>query len=92
MKKNTNIPTKVSLRVVMIRHGEKPSKGDNLCPKGLSRALALPDVLDKKIGVPDFTYVPKLNTGDATSSARMFQTVTPFAVKHNLTINCSFKN
>lgn len=92
MKKHPHVPLNVSLRVVLIRHGEKPSKGDNLCPKGLNRALELPAVLDKMIGVPDFTYVPRINTGDATSSVRMFQTITPFAVKHGLTINSSCKD
>lgn len=81
----------VKLKVVIIRHAEKPEEGDNLCPKGLHRALALPAVLDTVTGVPDFTYVPRLNLGSTTRSARMFQTVTPFAVQHNLTINTSYK-
>ena len=33
------------LRVVIIRHGEKPEEGDNLSCAGLNRALALPAVL-----------------------------------------------
>ena len=82
----------VKLKVVIIRHGEKPSTGDNLCPKGLDRANLLPAVLDKIVGVPDFTYIPTVNTGKTTRVIRMLQTVTPFAVVHNLTLNSSFKN
>jgi hypothetical protein len=79
-----------TLRVVIIRHGEKPEKGDNLSCQGMNRALQLPNVLRQKFGVPDFTYVPALTCGTLTDHARMFQTVTPFAIKHNLTINSAF--
>jgi hypothetical protein len=82
----------IKLKVVIIRHGEKPSVGDNLCPKGLNRALALPAVLDTLTGVPDFTYIPKVNNGTETRAVRMLQTITPFAVAHNLTLNSSYKN
>jgi hypothetical protein len=86
------IPEGVILRVVIIRHGEKPAQGDNLSCQGLNRALALPAVLDTVTGKPDFTYVPELKTGGTkTSSVRMFQTVTPFAVQQNLVINSQFK-
>ncbi len=80
--------------VVIIRHGEKPAKGDNLCPKGLNRALALPAVLSKKFSIPMYTYVPAIKTGQGateTSDVRMFQTVTPFAVQYNLTVNSAYK-
>jgi len=82
----------IKLKVIIIRHGEKPSTGDNLCPKGLDRANLLPPVLDKIVGTPDFTYVPQVNTGKTTRSVRMLQTVTPFAVEHNLVLNTNFKN
>ena len=82
----------VKLKVVIIRHGEKPSTGDNLCPKGLDRANLLPAVLDKVISVPDYTYIPQVNTGKTTRSIRMLETITPFAVAHNLTLNSNFKN
>lgn len=81
------LPADVALRVVIIRHGEKPKKGDNLSCQGLNRALALPPVLYGKFGIPDFVYVPTMKTGKSTSSVRMFQTVTPFVVKYNLTVN-----
>jgi len=92
MKKAVKKSGDITLRVVIIRHGEKPTRGDNLCPKGLNRALALPAVLNKIMGEPDYTYVPKMETGISTSGVRMFQTITPFAVEHNLTINTNFKD
>ncbi len=85
------LPKDVVLRVVIIRHGEKPTSGNNLSCAGLNRALALPHVLDTVTGKPDFTYVPELNLGKKTTSARMFQTITPFAVAKNLTINSKYK-
>jgi hypothetical protein len=48
------------LRVVIIRHGEKPKTGDNLSCQGENRALALAKVLKTKFGRPDFTYVPAM--------------------------------
>ena len=77
-------------KLIIIRHGEKPVVGDNLSPLGLKRALLLPAVLHNKFGVPDFVYVPALAMDTHTSHARMFQTVTPFAVQYNLTINSKF--
>ena len=88
-----NSPEK-NLKVVIIRHGEKPADksdgGDNLSCQGQNRALQLPAVLIKKIGKPDYTYVPALKLDKNTAHSRMFQTVTPFAVKYNLTINSKY--
>ena len=53
--------------------------------------MELSTVLYKKIGVPDQIYVPALHTGKKTSIARMYQTITPFAVKYNLGINSKFQ-
>ena len=78
------------LKVVIIRHAEKPKSGDNLSCQGENRALQLPAVLFKKFGKPDYTYVPALKLGKSSNHARMFQTVTPFAIKHNLTLNSRF--
>jgi len=75
------------LRVVFIRHAEKPKVGDNLTCQGLNRALKLPAVLYAKFGVPTFTFVPSIGLGEATKHARMFQTVMPLAAKYNLVIN-----
>jgi hypothetical protein len=84
------------LKVVIIRHGEKPKKdndgkiGDNLSCAGMNRALKLPHVLHQKFGKPDYTYVPSLTCGTFTDHSRMFQTVTPLAVKYDLTVNSQF--
>ena len=88
------VPIKSSvLRVVLIRHGEKPASGDNLSCAGLNRALALPAVLNKLLPVPpNYTFVPLIGTdGKDTTSIRMLQTVTPYAVQHNLTINSDYE-
>src|SRR4029079_4070667 len=77
-------------RVIIIRHGEKPESGDNLSCKGLNRALQLSSVLNKKFGVPDYIFVPSINTGKSTGVARMYQTVVPLAVKYNLNINTKY--
>ena len=78
------------LTIVLIRHGEKPIQGDNLSPQGFNRALQLPTVLHNKFGVPDHVYVPAIGTDVTTTHARMFQTVTPFAIQYNLGINSKF--
>jgi hypothetical protein len=76
-----------NLRVVLIRHAEKPLKGDNLTCQGYNRSLKLPVVLVGKFGVPAFTYVPSLGVGEVTKHARMFETIVPLIVKYNLSIN-----
>jgi hypothetical protein len=81
---------KAGLKVVIIRHGEKPAEGDNLSCQGLNRSLQLPEVLHKKIGVPAYTYVPSPSLGKSTARARMYQTVVPFATKYNLAINTNY--
>ncbi len=84
--------SQTDLKVVFIRHGEKPEKGDNLTCKGLNRALQLPKVLHDKFGVPDYTYVPVLEMKKGTKHARMFETATPMAVKYNLVLNSKYAN
>jgi hypothetical protein len=81
------------LRVVIIRHGEKPEVGDNLSCAGLNRALALPVVLDKVFSTPpNYTFVPEIGIGGKrTTRMRMLQTVMPYAVQHNLTIDTNYE-
>ena len=79
-----------SLRVVIIRHGEKPNTGDNLSCKGENRALLLAEVLHQKFNVPDYLYVPSIGQKKSDSHARMFETIIPFAVKYGLKINSTF--
>lgn len=77
------------LKIVFIRHAEKPPKGDNLTCQGINRSLKLPAVINAKFGVPAYIFVPGLGLGEATKHARMFETVVPLAAKYNLTINSS---
>lgn len=81
-----------NLKVVIIRHGEKPQNGDNLSCQGQNRALQLAAVLHEKLNIPDEIYVPSLKSDDATKHSRMFQTITPFAVKYNLPINSKYSS
>ncbi len=78
------------LRLVFIRHAEKPRDGENLSCKGFNRSILLPDLLFKKFGVPTNIYVPSIDPGESTKHCRMFQTITPFAVKFNLAINSEY--
>lgn len=78
------------LTIVIVRHGEKPADGDNLSCQGLHRALALPAVLFKKFGRPDWAYAAQLEQGGSTQHARMFQTLAPYAVQQGLTVNTGF--
>ena len=80
-----------NLKIVFIRHAEKPEKGDNLTCQGLNRALLLPKLLNDKFGIPAYIFVPELGQGETTKHARMFQTIAPFAMKYNLVINTSHK-
>jgi hypothetical protein len=86
------IPKGPLLQIVIIRHGEKPTEGDNLSAEGLERALALPEVLNNLLPrPPHFTYVPRIGTDkEETTRVRMMQTVLPYAVQHNLTINSDY--
>ncbi|MGI4759355.1 MAG: hypothetical protein ACRYF0_01520 [Janthinobacterium lividum] len=86
------VPKGPLLQIVIIRHGEKPTEGDNLSTQGFERALALPAVLNKLLPrPPHYTYVPCIGTDkDATTRVRMMQTVLPYAVQHNLTINSDY--
>ncbi|MBB5635826.1 hypothetical protein HDE68_001714 [Pedobacter cryoconitis] len=84
------LTAKSQTKIVIIRHGEKQDQNENLSCKGLNRSLKLTSVLYKKIGVPAAIYVPSIGNGNKTSHSRMFQTITPFAVQYNISINSSF--
>jgi hypothetical protein len=79
-----------SLKVVLIRHGEKNDATGNLSCQGLHRALSLPAVLNAKFARPTHIYAPSLNDKKITGHARMFQTITPFAVQDSLAIDTKF--
>ncbi len=79
------------LKLVIIRHGEKQEKYENLNCMGLNRSLKLISVLNIKIGIPDYIYVPAVGNGSKTTHSRMFQTISPFAINYNLSINTNFE-
>lgn len=83
--------TDAGLKVLIIRHGEKPKNGENLTCQGENRARQIPAVLEKKFGKMDYLYVPTVvGRGDKTLHSRMFQTATPTAIRNGLEINSQF--
>ncbi len=78
------------LRVVIIRHGEKSESSNHLSCQGENRALQLPAVLYRKFNKPDYVYVPSTGIRNLMAHVRMFETIVPFAVKYDLTVNSEF--
>ena len=94
----TNPPAAASATVetlVCIRHGEKPpaSLGQLSC-RGLNRALALPDVLLKKFGQPQFIFAPnpteKIDGVPGYYYVRPLMTIEPTAIRCGLPVNTEF--
>ena len=79
-----------TLTVVIIRHGEKNDATGNLSCQGLNRSLLLPKVLNAKFHQFSYLYVPSASIGKSTGHARMYQTVTPLAIKDNLPVNSKY--
>jgi hypothetical protein len=79
------------LRLVFIRHAERPDNGDNLTCRGLNRSLLLPGVLFKKFGKATAIYVPSIKNGTTTKRGRMLQTISPYAIKYGLSINSAYE-
>jgi hypothetical protein len=85
----TNVET-----IVVIRHGEKPHGGlGQLNIRGLNRSLALPDVLLKKYGTPQFIFAP--NPSEKVDGAKYYYirplaTIEPTAIRCGLPINTEF--
>jgi hypothetical protein len=75
-------------QVIIIRHGEKPAAGNNLCPQGVCRADALASVFPKQFGTPAAIYAMAPDSEDG--SLRPIETVTPLANALGLTINSGF--
>lgn len=82
--------------IVCVRHGEKPPGGlGQLTPQGLQRALALPDVLLRKFGTPQFIFAPDpaqvINEDKGTYSyVRPLATIEPTAIRCGLPVNTEF--
>lgn len=86
-----SLPDSIPLRILIIRHGEKPDSGYNLNCKGWNRAIALPNAIIPQFGIPDLIYVPNMTTGKKTKTVRMYQTVIPMAIKYNLLVNSKYE-
>ena len=85
------LPANPDLRVLIIRHAEKPKTGENLTCQGENRARLLPATLSRKFGKIDYIYVPTVvSNGGRTLHARMFQTASPVAIHNGLDINSQF--
>ena len=84
--------------LVCIRHGEKPPGGlGQLTCRGLNRALALPDVLLKKYGTPQFVFAPnptqKVDSRNGSPDyyyVRPLMTIEPTAIRCGLPVNTQF--
>jgi hypothetical protein len=81
--------------IVLLRHGEKPEGGlGQLNCQGLNRALALPQVIAKEFGKPDFIFAPdpsdqKKDDGNFYDYVRPLATIEPTAIKFGLPVNAS---
>lgn len=82
--------------IVCVRHGEKPPGGlGQLTPQGFQRALALPDVLLKKFGTPQFIFAPDPaqtihEDKGVYSYVRPLATIEPTAIRCALPVDTEF--
>ena len=82
--------------IVMIRHAEKPDGGlGQLSCQGLNRALALPEVLLGKFGLPAVIFAPnpgvqKSDQGQNYNYIRPLATIEPTAIRAGLPVNTEF--
>jgi hypothetical protein len=88
----TNAPGQSVETIVCIRHGEKPqgSLGQLNC-RGLNRSLALPEVLLKKFGAPQFIFAPDpAQKVEGYYYIRPLATIEPTAIRCGLPVNTGF--
>jgi regulation of enolase protein 1 (concanavalin A-like superfamily) len=82
--------------LVFFRHAEKPSGGlEQLTCQGLQRALALPDVLTRQFGTPQYAFAPNPlpKVSDPAGSfyyVRPLATIEPTAIKLGLPVNAQY--
>ena len=84
--------------LIVIRHGEKPRGGlGQLTCRGLNRALALPQVLLKRYGTPQFIFAPnpteKVDNKVVKAGyyyVRPLITIEPTAIRCGLPVNTQF--
>lgn len=81
--------------IVILRHGERAERGlGQLNCQGLNRALALPGVLARKFGKPDFLFAPspayeKEDFGKPYSYVRPLATIEPTAIRFGLPLDAT---
>ena len=63
------------MKIVIVRHGEKDDKDQNLSPRGHTRAFALGSALQLQYGTADFVFASK----NSKISDRPVETITPYA-------------
>ncbi len=81
-------------QIIIIRHGEKPLKGNELSAQGFERSNALRfyfqyDPFVSDFGIPKVIFASKPKKKN--SSKRAIQTVTPYAEAFNIEINATFE-
>jgi hypothetical protein len=77
-------------QVIIIRHGEKPSTGNELSPQGFQRADALVGFFEHNPAVTQYgapVAIYAMDPKDADGSLRPIETVTPLANALGLTID-----
>ena len=82
--------------IVFVRHGEKPDLGfGQLSCQGRNRALALPAVLQAKVGAPAALFAPdpaeqKEDAGKSYSYVRPLATIEPAAIRFGLPVDVHY--
>jgi hypothetical protein len=91
-----SVAARAEQTIVFFRHGEKPAGGlGQLTCQGLNRALALPDVLISRFGMPDNLYAPNpaVKMSDPAGSffyVRPLATIEPTAIRAGKSVNTNY--
>jgi hypothetical protein len=89
-------PTPTTETLVLFRHGEKPAGGfGQITCQGLQRALALPDILTRQFGTPQFLFAPNplpkvIDPAGSFHYVRPLATIEPTAIKLGLPVNAQY--
>ena len=92
----TPTPPPTTETLVLFRHGEKPAGGfGQITCQGFQRALALPDVLTRQFGAPQFLFAPNprprvIDPAGSFDYVRPLATIEPTAIKLGLPVNAQY--
>ena len=92
----TTSSTPTTETLVFFRHGEKPSGGyGQITCQGLQRALALPAVLGRQFGTPQFLFAPNpspkvTDTAGSFYYVRPLATIEPTAIRLGMPVNAQY--